>query len=303
MTFSLLIWILIAGLATSVATALLAFRKHAAPPAPVTASPEATGEAMSAPAPEEADIAVYKQQLAAVKADRDRGTLSAAEAKALEADISRRLLRAAGQPLNAGAASAAQPPAKNRTLLYNAIVATLIAAAIAVYAGIGNPSMPGVPYATRTDVQPTADQQLAQLDQMVQLLPKTADTAAVWASVGERFLALQSYARAEQAFRTAIDLTDPTPGLWNNLGAAIVFQHKGPPPPEAVDAFQHAVALDPNDAVALYFLGLDAQFSRDFDKARDLFTRSLAHTKQDNPLAGDARKRLKQLSGNGSNQE
>lgn len=306
MTFSILIWILIFALAASVALALLSVRRQK------TISESADTAPGNAPADNtvlntsqtQADIVVYKQQLAAVKADFDRGTLSEAEAKALEADISRRLLRAADRPQNANASPAPDwSTPKNKTLLYNAIVIAVIVGAVLIYARIGNPTMPGMPHASRTDVQPTVDQQLAQLDQMAQLLPKTAETAAVWASLGERFLELQSYARAEQAFRSAIDLTDPTPGLWNNLGAAIVFQQKGPPPPEAVAAFQEAAAIDPNDPVALYFLGLDAQFRKDFDTASDLFARSIDNTTRDTPLAADARKRLKQLSEVGSKQE
>ena len=86
----------------------------------------------------EADLAVYRDQLAEIERDLTRGTLSADEAGRLRAEVGKRVL-------DADRARAAGVVAAGRTLtavLMAVIVAVVVAGGMAVYWGLGAPGYP-----------------------------------------------------------------------------------------------------------------------------------------------------------------
>lgn len=90
------------------------------------------------------DLAVYKDQLAELDRDLERGVLTADQAGAARVEIQRRMLAAA----EAGGKAADAAP--RRILAPAAVVAVLLpVAAFGLYAVLGSPRLPDVPHAGR----------------------------------------------------------------------------------------------------------------------------------------------------------
>lgn len=275
-----LVWSSIALLCAAVALAFLRLR---------------SGGSAEMATPARVDVEIYREQLRNVQVDLERGLLTAPEARALEADISRRLIRAADQdrPGSDGSAEA-------RTTLerygHHAAIGLAIAGAVALYASIGNPQLPGQPYVAR-DFAGQMDVGLAEtrLDEIAATLDAGAAPAEAWRTLGNRYLALRRFAKAEAAFRTAIERGPESVALWNSVGTSVVFQGQGSVTQGAAEAFRQALRLDPENPMALYFLGVQALESANESLAKDYFQRSLNRTGQDDPWAQDLRNRLKAL--------
>ena len=91
------------------------------------------------------DAALYRDQLAEVDRDVERGVITPGEARGARAEISRRLL-AAGERAGAAAGPRAAPPRYSRILAGFAVIGAP-ALALAVYASVGAPGLWNVPIA------------------------------------------------------------------------------------------------------------------------------------------------------------
>ena len=91
--------------------------------------------------------------------------------------------------------------------------------------------------------------------------PKDADA---WQALGFAHFQQQEFAEAARAYRQAIEGDPDSAVLWSALGEARVMASQSDPmPAQAVEAFRKAVALDPADARARYFLGVKKDLDGD----------------------------------------
>src|SRR5262245_43140452 len=92
------------------------------------------------------DVEIYRDQLAEIDRDLQRGLIGEAEAKAARTEIGRRAL-AADAAERSGAKQAAAPQALPLAVLALAVAAPL--GAFVLYLDLGSPHLPGQPFATR----------------------------------------------------------------------------------------------------------------------------------------------------------
>jgi len=118
-----------------------------------------------------ADIKVYRDQLAEVARDLERGVLDAAEAERTRIEISRRLLDADRKQQHA---DAALPAARAHPLLAIALAGATVIAGAAIYLQLGAPGQPDRPYAAR----------LAEAEQYRLTRPAQAEVEAQIAAAG-----------------------------------------------------------------------------------------------------------------------
>ena len=87
------------------------------------------------------------------------------------------------------------------------------------------------------------------------LLSEAPDDTQGHENYGVVLLRLQQPAEAQVHFERALELNENLPFSWNNLGVARAWQgdERG-----ALEAWQHAIALDPDLLDALYNVGLIA---------------------------------------------
>ncbi len=215
----------------------------------------AAAAARSAASPaEDPALAIYRRQLGDLDALADRGVMGPDELQAAKAEAGRRLLSAADarrrgeRPGGRGARTA---------VLAAAIVAG--AAALGLYLKLGSPGLKDEPYQARLAAWRSADYSRLGAGQMAAVLRSIAQEhpgdAKVYDYLGRTELGAGDAVAAAQAFRKAIRLAPRRADLQAMLGEALSMDAGGVPPPEARRAFQQALALDPANAPARYYLG------------------------------------------------
>lgn len=256
----MLFWIIAVALACAVAAviAVTALRARADPPA------------------RGADVAVYRAQLAEVDRDLGRGVIGADEAERLKNEISRRLLAAdAGAGGGAPAARRAHPAA----LAVLALV--LVAGSLSLYAVMGRPGYGDMPLAdrlARAEANAASRPGQAEAEAAAPARPgqtPSAEFAALMERLrgavaerpddlqGLRLLArneatLGNYAAARAAQARVLELLGPDATAQDHLMLAeiMVLATNGYISPEAEAALREAVARDPGNGAAQYYLGL-----------------------------------------------
>jgi len=172
-------------------------------------------------------LAIYRDQLAEVERERAAGSLSAEDAAAARTEIERRLLAAADKDGNKDAGAAPQPAAAWHRVLPPALCLAVPLFALGLYLRIGQPGVPSAPFIphphapaiTPPTTGPSLDQQIA-------------------------------------AARARLKETPDDPEILPALGELLTQQADGVVPEPAVNLFRRALAKQPDDARALFYLGL-----------------------------------------------
>jgi cytochrome c-type biogenesis protein CcmH len=172
-------------------------------------------------------LAIYRDQLAEVERERAAGSLSAEDAAATRTEIERRLLAAADRDGNKDTGAAPQPPAAWHRFLPPTLCLLIPAFALGLYLRIGQPGVPSAPFVPHPHVRATAPSQPGpSLDQQI------------------------------AAARARLKETPDDPEVLSVLGEFLTQQADGVVPEPAVDLFRRALAKQPDDARALFYLGL-----------------------------------------------
>lgn len=155
-------------------------------------------------APAEADLAVYRDQLRELDAERDRGLFTDSEIENARAEVARRLLKRAG-PAAAGATRSSDEAASQRRAraLYIAIAAALPVVGISLYLAEGSPHLPDLPFHERrmADVgESNVGELIARVEERLRAHPEDGQG---WDVIAPVYLRLQRYADAAHAFAEA----------------------------------------------------------------------------------------------------
>ncbi len=86
---------------------------------------------------------------------------------------------------------------------------------------------------------------------------------AGWRMLGQSYFALGRFAEAARAMARATALAPRSAADWSALGEALVYAHRNGVDADAAHAFERAVAIDPKDARARYFLGVRKDLAGD----------------------------------------
>jgi cytochrome c-type biogenesis protein CcmH len=202
------------------------------------------------------NLAVYRDQLAEIERDVERGILSADEAAAAKSEIGRRIL--------ALTPSAAPRAATSRPLVVAAIaILALPFAAWTLYWELGSPSLPDEPLASRK----AADTQTAQTDnphgdmadavqKLTAHLQAHPDDVEGWLLLARSEIDLSRYTDAVEAYRHAADLSGQKPEIVGDWGEAQVLAAGGTVTAQAKQAFETALADKESAPRSRYYLAL-----------------------------------------------
>jgi cytochrome c-type biogenesis protein CcmH len=232
----MLLWIVMAALTAAAALALLVplYRGRRA----------LVGE-------DEAEVAIYKDQLAEVERDLGRGLIGRPEAAAARTEIARRLIKA-----DAAADSAPRTSPGRRKVAAVAAVAGLPIAALGLYLVLGSPNLPDQPLIGRF-TGPVEEQSLPALMARIEKhLAEKPDDGRGWELVAPIYLRIGRFADAAQAFRNAIRLLGDNAEREAGLGEALVAGGGDVVTDEAKTAFQRAHDLDPSAAKPRFYLAV-----------------------------------------------
>jgi len=205
-------------------------------------------------APGGSEVSVYKDQLAEVARDAAAGLIGEVEAGAARVEIGRRLL--AASEAEAGAVPASSLSVRRAVAVV--ALAGLPLVAVLLYAQFGSPGLGDFPLAARGASVATAsmDKLVAQVETHLEKNPTDGRGWEVLAPVLTR---IGRYDDAARAWRNSITYNGETAIRRADLGEALTGAGGGIVTAEAKAEFDRALALDPQEMKARYFIGLAAE--------------------------------------------
>ena len=235
----MVLWIIFAGMTASALVALLwpVWRREA---------PESGHR--------DAELAVYRDQLAEIDRDVARGLIEAGEAEATRNEVSRRMLAAGGRE-DTDTGPRPPSPGPRRAALLSALVGIPLVA-LSTYLAFGRPDLPGLPQAERMVTALERSDYAAMVAQVEAHLAENPTDAQGWLVLAPAYRAVGRYGDAAQAFASALALVPAEPDLLTNFGESLVMAEEGLVTARARDAFQQALALDPDNTKALFYHAL-----------------------------------------------
>ncbi len=199
------------------------------------------------------DAAVYGDQLRELERDVARGLLPESELKSARTEIERRLLASASAaPEQAAAAGTSRG-------LGVALAVLLVGAAAGTYAYFGSPGVADAPFgATAADrvvesAQTKLDREVAAL---AAKLKENPNDAAGWEAYARALGNLRDWAGAARAYGRLIALGHTDPGTEAAAGEMVVLAANGVVTPIAEATFRQALAQDPLNPIARFYLAL-----------------------------------------------
>lgn len=173
-----------------------------------------------------------------------------------------------------------------------ATLALLGAAAIAM-ATVGYKIAHRGPVAPAAAASDPAGDGLAALQARVAADPHDG---AAWLALGQRQFDENQYSEAVRAFEQAVLAQPQSAQAWSALGEArVMASARDPMPGPAAEAFARAIALDPKDARARYFLAVKRDLSGDHRGALDDWLALLGDTPPGAPWESDLRRTIEQV--------
>jgi cytochrome c-type biogenesis protein CcmH len=201
------------------------------------------------------ETTVYRDQLAEVGRDAAAGLIGAPEAAAARVEIGRRLLEAAD-------AESHQPQASKlwlRRVVAVVALAGIPLLALAIYLPLGSPQLPDFPLAERVQSADTSEPLDHLVAQVESHLEKNPTDGRGWTVLAPVLAKLGRFDDAARAYRNMITYAGETAERRAELGSAIAGAANGIVTADAKKEFERAVALNPQDAKARFFLGMAAE--------------------------------------------
>ncbi|HJO97118.1 MAG: c-type cytochrome biogenesis protein CcmI [Rhodospirillales bacterium] len=242
------------------------------------------------PPREEYDLAIYRDQLAEVERDAERGLLVGEQAAATRTELQRRIL-AAAEAEPGDTASAAHG---GRTAVLALVV--VLAGALGVYGHLGSPNLPGQPLAERRDALQAVAESRAEMERLIdslaQKMKESPGNVEGWILLGRSYQSQNRYSDAAEAFRRATDLSDRRVDVLAAYGEARVLARDGTVDPEDLAIFEEILAKDPRDPRARYYIGNFKAQQGDLEGALQSWVDLIATSPADAPWLDEVRERI-----------
>src|SRR5580698_4046973 len=244
------------------------------------------------------DLAVYQDQLEEIGRDRSAGLIGSAEAEAARVEVSRRLLAAADTHpvLKVAAQGSAQRIRHRRMAAILGLIAVLVLP-LGLYLALGSPDVPGQPAFARTNAAPNGQSIESLVSQVEAHLAKNPNDGAGWEVIAPVYLRLGRFDDAAAAWRKSIALNGESATRDSGLGEALVAAANGVVTDDAKQAFNKAVASDPNEPKARYFLGLADEQDGNREAAAARWRAMLQDAPPDAPWIGFVKAALGRVTG------
>ena len=240
----------------------------------------------AARAAHDADLAVYRDQLAEIARDAKSGRLPKAEAEAARIEVARRMLAADSAQQ---AAATGDPARVTRQTTWRRRAAAVFALlfipvfAASLYGLLGSPRLPGAPLAERLTAAPDRSDVAILVRRVEEHLQKNPNDGAGYEILAPVYLRMGRPEDAARAYAEAIRILGPSAARHSSRGEALVVASDGLVTADAARAFADALALDPNEPRSAYFLGLAAEQDGRAEDAARIWGQLLARTPANAP--------------------
>lgn len=212
-------------------------------------------------APSEApDALVYRDQLAELEQEVRSGLISGEEEEAARVEIARRLL-ATDEGSDAAAGGKAPVPDRPERFTPLMISCVVLLGAFGLYLITGSPELANRPAGSDLQLaQPAAPRDgrdiTSLINQLGEKLRDRPDDLKGWSLYARTLTKQQRFADAVGAWRRVTTLAPNDAGLWSERAEAEISAAKGIIGTAARKSIQTALAVDPTEPRARYYLGL-----------------------------------------------
>jgi cytochrome c-type biogenesis protein CcmH len=200
-------------------------------------------------------LEVYLAQLDEVERDLKRGLIDEAAAEAARTEVSRRILKLEEEPETPAATSGLR-----RRALAPLLGLLIAAGALGLYLALGSPDTPSLPYADRGAEREAAAQQRASeapfleaVNRLQNAVKENPEDAEAWYGLGQLQVRIGEPERALSSLRRAAGLEPGEADYQAALAEALILAGGGSAGPEAREAIERALALDPGNPRARFF--------------------------------------------------
>ena len=247
--------------------------------------------------PEEADLAVYRDQLAEIDAELDRGQIDEVEAENARSELARRLIRSSEEADTAAATRGTTSLGGfSATGMAYATAICVPLLSLAIYLSLGSPSMPGLPQSARLQSSPegaTINELVAKVEAQ---LRDTPEDGRGWDAIAPVYLRLQRFDDAARAFAQAIRLQGETTRRLRGFAEASVMANNGIIIEPARKAYARVLKLEPKNFEARFWLAMADEQEGKLDEAEQGYRSVLADAPEEAPWKHVVEARLKQLA-------
>lgn len=201
--------------------------------------------------------AIYRDQLREVDRDLERNVIEPAEAEALRADIGRRLLSEEARRV---AEDAHASPVRNIRAWAIGLIVFVPVFSISFYVWQGEPNLPDQPMAQRL-AKPVEELPFSEIMARIeQRLKEEPEDVQGWTLIAPLYIQTGRYQEAITAYGTVMQLDGRNANSLAGIAEALTLASGGQVLPGARQALNAALALEPNNHRARFYLALgDAQ--------------------------------------------
>jgi cytochrome c-type biogenesis protein CcmH len=219
----------------------------------------------------EANLAIFRDQLAELDREHAEASLSAADFEQARRELQRRLLEEVQGESDDEAEKLAAPASRKTAMAL--IIALPLAAAVG-YALLGNPK--GLdPMQTQAQSRISPGQIEEMVGKLAEKLKNNPDDANGWIMLARSYKTLQRFAEAAEAYSHASSVLDKDATLLADYAEVLAQTRKGDLQGKPSELLARALKLDPNEPQALLLAGAAASDRRDFAAAADYWSRLL----------------------------
>jgi cytochrome c-type biogenesis protein CcmH len=236
---------------------------------------------------QDGSTAVYRDQLAEIDTELGRGLIGPDEAEAARREIARRLIASDVQSPDGSAVPTAseqgspKPPPRLTTRVAVTIAVLVPVVALATYLQTGAPGVPAQPIAARRATPPVNPEVAKLIGAVEARLKDNPEDGRGWDAIAPVYLRLARYAQAADAYTRANRLLGESPRRLAGLAEALMLAEDGRVGPEARDALQKLLALEPGHLQARFWLAFAKEQDGDLAAAAADYAKLLADAPKD----------------------
>jgi cytochrome c-type biogenesis protein CcmH len=249
------------------------------------------------------DLRLYREQLAEVDRDVERGLLRAEEAEAARTEVKRRMLAVAADAPRDEAGEGGNARRRRRRLAAGLFTLAAPLAAVGLYLIVGAPSEIDRPLAARVvsgaDAAGSLEAMSAEdaVRALARALESRPNDVEGWALLGRSYLGMHQFAQAADALGRAHALAPEETGIAAAYAEAEVAAADGRVTDEARTVFTDVLARDPRDPRARFYLGLAKAQDGDVRGALQDWVDLVAISPADAPWLASVRQQIARAAG------
>ncbi|WP_279306458.1 c-type cytochrome biogenesis protein CcmI [Microvirga solisilvae] len=243
------------------------------------------------------DTQFYREQIAEIERDRERGALLASEAEAAKAEAGRRLLRATGVTAADAFAALGEPALRRRRAASTLALSVVPIIGLALYGAYGSPQLLTHPPEQQAREQGDRLDLMTAVTQIETHLAQHPQDGRGWEVVAPVYIRMGRIEDAVKAYASAVRYLGPSAERLANYGEAMVLAKDGLVSAEAQKAFEQSAQMDKAAFKARYYLAVAAEQDGKVDAAKKAYAEILDTSPEGAPWISVIRQRIASLGG------